>query len=92
MVQGTVYGLGNNNANACSYGTNAADVDGLPWTQAPSGAPEWPAGVTTTFIAMNNVDWGLSNICGACIWFKSEGALFVVSSVALSATSLLRNN
>lgn len=80
-LQVTVYGdsyiaagsAGTNGQGACSFGTNAANADGLPWASAPGDAPVGPAGVKTTFIAMNDVDWGLSNMCGTCLWFRSQG-------------------
>lgn len=80
-LQATVYGdshiaagsAGTNAEGACSYGTNAANSDSLPWASAPGDAPVGPAGVKTTYVAMNNVDWGLSSMCGACLWFKSQG-------------------
>lgn len=81
-LQGTVYGdsyiaaggAGTNGENACSFGTNAASVDGLPWASAPGNAPVGPAGVQTTYIAMNHVDWDSSAMCGTCLWFRSQGA------------------
>jgi hypothetical protein len=59
---------------ACTFASNGAQVLDLPWASAPSDAPDWPAGVQTTYIAMNAIDWGLSAACGTCLWFKSQGA------------------
>ena len=73
-MQATVYGLGTNDMGACTYASNGAQALDLPWASAPSNAPQWPAGVQTTYIAMNNIDWGLSAACGTCLWFKSQGA------------------
>lgn len=80
-LQGTIYGdsyiaagaAGTNSEGACSFGTNAAAVDGLPWASAPSNAAVGPAGVQTTFIAMNHADWAGSAVCGTCLWFRSQG-------------------
>ena len=73
-LQATVYGVGTNAKGACTFASNGAQALDFPWASAPSNAPEWPAGVQTTYIAMNNIDWGLSAACGTCLWFKSEGA------------------
>ena len=79
-TQGTIYGAGtdaggtSNAQGACSFGTNLANTDSLPWSTPPSGASDGGTGLPITYIAMNNVDFAGSEACGACIWFRGTGA------------------
>ena len=55
-LQLTSYGSGNDEAGACSYGSNFANVisGGLPWNTG-----------TTLTVAMNEDQWANSAACGA---------------------------
>lgn len=59
---GTSYGSGQDNQGTCSYGSNMANTDGLPWS----------SGLTMT-VAMNDDQFGSSVACGMCITFQGTG-------------------
>lgn len=59
---GTSYGAGQDDQGTCSYGTNMANTDSLPWS----------SGLTMT-VAMNDPQFGASVACGMCITFQGTG-------------------
>lgn len=62
-MQGTSYGSGQDNQGTCSYGSNMADTNDLPWS----------SGLSMT-VAMNDDQFGSSVACGMCITFQGTGS------------------
>lgn len=62
-MQGTSYGSGEDYQGTCSYGSNMADTNDLPWS----------SGLTMT-VAMNDAQFGSSVACGMCITFQGTGS------------------
>lgn len=62
MLQGTSYGEGEDSKGTCSYGTNMANTNDLPWSN----------GLTMT-VAMNDAQFGSSVSCGMCVTFQGTG-------------------
>lgn len=60
--QGTSYGAGQDNQGTCSYGSNMANTNDLPWSN----------GLTMT-VAMNDDQFGSSVSCGMCVTFQGTG-------------------
>lgn len=63
LLQGTSYGAGQDSQGTCSYGSNMANTNDLPWK----------SGLSMT-VAMNDDQFGSSVACGMCITFQGTGS------------------
>ncbi|KAL3144188.1 hypothetical protein ABBQ32_003969 [Trebouxia sp. C0010 RCD-2024] len=60
---GTSYGSGQDYQGTCSYGSNMANTNDLPWS----------SGLSMT-VAMNDDQFGSSVACGMCVTFQGTGS------------------